>query len=344
VQTNSTIQCRRKSKVTQEHADIRPNLSDADLRDADLSGANLSGTKLINAKLYHADLLGANLSGADLYNADLSRANLSGAGLSRANLSDADLYDANLYDANLSDADLSKANLYDANLSDADLSRVDLKGVILWDTTFANVDLRSVKGLVEVYHQGPSIVQLHTVQLPQDGSAAHFLRGTGLPDEWIDFYWASMMHPIVYHSVFISYSDEDEDIAKRLHADLQNRGVRCWFALHDLKPGDYFRKGIDEAIHKQEKFLLILSEHSVNSGWVTYEVELALSREIKEERSILFPIRLDQAVMTTPKTWAVSLRDTRHIGDFTLWERHNEYQQAFTRLLRDLKAESQKGK
>jgi len=34
--------------------------------------------------------------------------------------------------------------------------------------------------------------------------------------------------------VFISYSSKDQAFAERLHADLQNKGVRCWFAPHDL--------------------------------------------------------------------------------------------------------------
>jgi len=37
--------------------------------------------------------------------------------------------------------------------------------------------------------------------------------------------------------------------------------------------------------------------------------------------------------------WAADIRRTRHIGDFTQWQDHDVYQQAFDRLLRDLKAD-----
>jgi hypothetical protein len=40
---------------------------------------------------------------------------------------------------------------------------------------------------------------------------------------------------IQYYSCFISYSDDA--FAKRPHTDLQNTGVRCWFAPHDLAIG-----------------------------------------------------------------------------------------------------------
>jgi hypothetical protein len=36
--------------------------------------------------------------------------------------------------------------------------------------------------------------------------------------------------------------------------------------------------------------------------------------------------------------WAADIRRQRHIGDFTRWQEHDVYQQAFDRLLRDLKA------
>jgi hypothetical protein len=69
---------------------------------------------------------------------------------------------------------------------------------------------------------------------------------------------------------------------------------------------------------------------------VETEVETALERERREKKLVLFPIRLDDAVMETTQAWAADLRRTRHIGDFTRWKDHDSYQKAFTRLLRDL--------
>jgi hypothetical protein len=150
------------------------------------------------------------------------------------------------------------------------------------DTIFAQLDLRMIKGLIEIEHLGPSRVELYTVQLSQDGSALHFLRGVGVPNEWIKFYRAQMMSPIQYHSCFISYSSKDDVLARRLHADLQDQGVRCWFASEDLKIGDKIRPRIDEAIHLQDKLLLLLSEHALASIWVEDEVEAALEKEQRQ--------------------------------------------------------------
>jgi hypothetical protein len=50
-----------------------------------------------------------------------------------------------------------------------------------------------------------------------------------------------------FYSCFISYSTKDHDFAERIYADLQSKGVRCWFAPEDLKIGDRFRQRIDES-------------------------------------------------------------------------------------------------
>jgi TIR domain len=120
--------------------------------------------------------------------------------------------------------------------------------------------------------------------------------------------------------------------------------VRCWFAPEDLKIGDEIRPRIDEAIRIHDKLLIVLSENSVGSPWVRKEVETAFGKEIKFEteqkqrRTVLFPIRLDDAAMKTEEAWAADIRRTRHIGDFREWKNHDKYREAFGRLMRNLKA------
>jgi hypothetical protein len=67
-------------------------------------------------------------------------------------------------------------------------------------------------------------------------------------------------------------------------------------------------------------------------------VETALERERKQGTTILFPVRIDNTVMSIEAGWPALIRNTRHIGDFRRWKAHDVYQQAFDRLLRDLKA------
>src|SRR2546423_15505483 len=107
-----------------------------------------------------------------------------------------------------------------------------------------------------------------------------------------------------------------------------------------MKIGDKIRRRIDESIRLYDKLLLVLSEHSVASQRVEHEVETAIGKELEGKPNVLFPIRVDQAIIDSKTGWASHIRLTRHIGDFTYWKQHDDYQKAFTRLLRDLKASS----
>lgn len=88
----------------------------------------------------------------------------------------------------------------------------------------------------------------------------------------------------------------------------------------------------------------MLSQHSVASQWVEQEVETALEKKRKEGRTVLFQIRLNEAVSKVEGGWPTLIRNTRHIGGFTSWERFDDYQKALARLLHDLKAESSRPK
>ena len=142
--------------------------------------------------------------------------------------------------------------------------------------------------------------------------------------------------PIQFYSCFICYSSKDEELASQLHGDLQENGIRCWFAPENLKIGDSIRLQIDASIRLYDKMLLILSENSVSSNWIEYEIKVALSKEDEFKRTVLFPIRIDNAVMKVTDSWAANLLRTRNIGDFTVWHDPEKYKKAFSRLVRAL--------
>jgi TIR domain len=151
------------------------------------------------------------------------------------------------------------------------------------------------------------------------------------------------LEPIQFYSCFISYSFRDQAFADRLHADLRAAGVRCWYAQEDMKIGDEIRVRIDETIRIHDKLLLVLSKSSVSSDWVEKEVETALEKERRQKRPVLFPIRLDDAVMKSESGWSADIRRSRHIGDFRKWKAPDAYKKVFDRLLRDLRAEEATG-
>ncbi len=346
------------------NSNIRPDLNGADLTDAHLSKCNLRHADLSLVDLWGADLWEADFTGADLTKADFTGANLRGANLTYSDLSEADLNKAHLRGAKLREAklnwaalrgaDLSEADLREADLRGADLSGADLSGANLNkanlreakvneahfdDSLLANTDLYEVMGLESVIHDGPSSIGIDTFFRSRGTIPEVFLLGAGVPDIFLEYATSLGGKAIEFYSAFISYSSKDEELAKRLYADLQAKGVRCWFAPEDLKTGDKFRLEIDAAVRTYDKLLLLLSKRSIKSGWVEKEVETAFENERKQKRTVLFPVRLDGAVMKIESGWPADIRRTRHIGDFTKWKDTDAYQNAFDRLLRDLKAE-----
>src|SRR5271157_2860730 len=341
---------------TKQHPGRRPDLSQANLSGANLDGAYLFGANLIKANLSQANLSaanlvlanlrGSNLQGARIDKAKLTAADLFGANLNGADLSEANLGEANLSLADLSEADLSGANLGRANLSGAQLSKTDFSEATLALTVFANVDLSTAKGLDTVRHLGPSTIGVDTIYRSQGKIPDVFLRGAGLPDEFIAYIGSFVGRPIEFYSCFISYSGKDQEFADRLYEGLQNKGVRCWFAPHDVKGGEKLHEQIDQAIRLHDKLLLILSEHSMNSEWVKTEIAKARKRELKEGKRVLFPVRL--VGFETLRDWECfdadtgkdSAREIREyfIPDFANWKDHDSYQGGFERLLKALKS------
>lgn len=342
----------------QQPENLQLDLSDAKLSSIKLSTVNLNGANLTFATLIRANLSDANMCKTSLFRADLRNADLRYANLSYANISDAILQDADLRFANLTNVDLSNTDLRLARLSYADFSNADLSGAdlshanlnrailsqatmnmaIVGSTQLDDIDLRMVKGLETIKHISPSSIGFDTIIRSQGDIPEIFLRGVGVSDTFIAYSRSLINIPIDYYTCFISYSSKDEGFAERLYADLQSRGVRCWFAPHHMQIGNKIRAGIDDAIHMQDRLLLVLSEHSIASDWVEHEVETALARERRDKRTILFPIRLDAVILARTHTgWPALVQNERHIGDFTGWKDHDRYQIAFERLLHDLK-------
>jgi uncharacterized protein YjbI with pentapeptide repeats len=311
------------------------DLQHRSLRDADLTGANLEKANLRNAACNRTKMNSVNLRGADLTGVGLASADLTDAILTEAWVRGTDFKGCNLTRAAFVGATLLSTVLRDSKLDEANFEGAEAGGVV-----FADLDLSVVRNLTAMRHGSRSTVGLDTIIRSQGKIPDAFLRGCGVPDEII-LYARSLAlsaSPIQLYSCFISHSNRDHEYCERLHNDLQSAGVRCWFDRKDLKIGDRFRDEIEKAIRIHDKLLLVLSEHSVNSEWVQTEVESALEREQRERVQVLFPVRLDGAVMETPQAWAADVRRKRHIGDFSHWKEHDQYKKAFERLLRDLRA------
>src|SRR5262249_5129652 len=138
---------------------------------------------------------------------------------------------------------------------------------------------------------------------------------------------------------FINFYDKDPEFVERLFSDLRKIAFpsRFVYVYVVTRPYSGVSGVFDDFRPKRDRLLLVLDDYTIQCPWMEKAVLAAFQQEERAGRTVLFPIRLDDSIMKTTKSWAAILRRTRHIGDFTQWRQHAEYAKAFTRLVRDLK-------
>lgn len=137
-------------------------------------------------------------------------------------------------------------------------------------------------------------------------------------------------------SYFISYAWDDKEFSARLHRDLLQVGVRSWLDVKEIKVGQRLWEQIERGIQASDRVLLILSEASIHSAWVKYEIRQALALEAARRKSVLFPIRLDNAVFDPSSAEEILRVREKYIADFSGWREQHQYRRAFSSLVRDL--------
>jgi hypothetical protein len=311
-----------------QHPEIRP-----DLNSAILDGRDLAGIQLDHADLGVAKLRGVNCQDAVFHATHLMGTDFTGANLQRASFPGAHMVSTNFSDADLRDANLTLAVLYYVRMDGADLS-----GAMFGYTMVGCVDFALALGVDKMRFAAPSAVSIDTLFASRGDIPLEFLAGTGVPRDFLEFFAVSVLNQWArFPSCFISYSTEDRAFVDRTYRALRRKGIECWYAPESLISGSKLRPSIDQAIHAHGKMLLVLSRSSIRSQWVEQEVESALALERKYKRSILFPIRLDDDIMSIDEGWPAFIRNTRHIADFRDWKERGSYMKALGRLIHDLK-------
>ena len=79
-------------------------------------------------------------------------------------------------------------------------------------------------------------------------------------------------------AVFLSYASPDAGVANQVCQFLEARGVACWMAPRDVKPGAAYADAIVRAINEASALVLVLSASTMASEHVSREVERAASK------------------------------------------------------------------
>ena len=94
---------------------------------------------------------------------------------------------------------------------------------------------------------------------------------------------------------FISHSSADEELAKQLAQRLGKENV--WIDLWDLNAGDWIPRKLAESIHESKWFILIASQEAMESRWVRYELNIAITNWIHDNDCRIIVARIDDCEM-----------------------------------------------
>jgi hypothetical protein len=87
--------------------------------------------------------------------------------------------------------------------------------------------------------------------------------------------------------VFISYSDEDSALAKKVARVLRQNGLDVWIDDQVL-PGDNWAQKASEALEESEAMVVLLSASALKTRWVKHDISFALGK--REYSGRLIPV------------------------------------------------------
>lgn len=94
--------------------------------------------------------------------------------------------------------------------------------------------------------------------------------------------------------IFLSHSHADKPFARKLAASLRSAGHGVWIDEAEINIGDSLVEKIREGLDQVDFVAAILSRASINSPWVTRELDIASNREIEEGRALVLPLLVEK--------------------------------------------------
>jgi hypothetical protein len=114
--------------------------------------------------------------------------------------------------------------------------------------------------------------------------------------------------------LFVSHVSEDRPAALEIVDELERRGMLCWIAPRNVRPGRPFDDEIAEAIEACRAMLLVFSERCNEHEYIRREITVA-----GESQKIIIPFRIEDA--QPRRGLRIRLSDLHWINGFVSRER-----------------------
>src|ERR1035438_10486483 len=97
-------------------------------------------------------------------------------------------------------------------------------------------------------------------------------------------------------SVFLSYAKQDEPIADYVQSFLNRAGYRTSTFTTSVTPGDRWISSISQSIETADVVVILLSEASLESPWVLYEISASIASVERSSSKQVIPVALGRNI------------------------------------------------
>ena len=128
---------------------------------------------------------------------------------------------------------------------------------------------------------------------------------------------------MIPREVFLSHSTKNKSAALRLAEILRRHGVPVWFSQTNIRSAQQWHDEIGKALRRCDWFLLLLSQASVGSKWVQWELSYALNHSQYDNH--ILPVKIEDCEYEE-LSWTLGL--------FQMVELNGDSEQGYIELLR----------
>ncbi len=237
---------------------------------------------------------------------------------------------------------------------------------VLGFTVLGDLDLSQVEDIESVRFRGPCCVGADTLVKSRGRIPASFLRSCGfqpwevaasrmydldLPPARLaeiqhDSYRLRTEGPRYVGGVFLSYQRDDADFVERVSGKLQEAGVPVWL---DELPAYLYANDLPPAMHLDAPShdvrlgearedcvaLVVTSEQSVKSWWISANLENALAQNVNRRRQAVVALALDKA-WEGMRDHPFGALSTKLVLGFSQWRDDEAFDWAFRKLVKNL--------